>query len=100
MMLEKEFKYFKDHQEELIKKYAGKYLVIVGDEVVGVHDTEIDAYMEAKKRFKPGTFLIQHCLPGKSSYTQTFNSRVNFGVYPAKVRTSLSRKAIYGDRLR
>ncbi len=99
-MLGKEFKYFKDHQEELVKKYAGKYLVIIDEEVVGVHDTEIDAYMEMKKRHKAGTFLIQHCLSGKSSYTQTFNSRVNFGVYPARVRTSLSRKAIYGDRLR
>jgi len=78
-MLEQEFKYFKDHQEELVKKYAGMYLVIIGGEVVGVHDTEIDAYMEAKKRHKAGTFLIQHCLPGENSYTQTFYSRVNFG---------------------
>ena len=57
-MLEKEFKYFKDHQEELVKKHEGKYLVIVGEEVVGVYDSEIDAYVEAKKRCKPGTFLI------------------------------------------
>ena len=56
-MLEKEFKYFKDHQEELVKKHEGKYLVIVGKEVVGVYDSEIDAYTEAKKRHKPGTFL-------------------------------------------
>jgi hypothetical protein len=40
---------------------------------------EIDAYTEAKKRHKPGTFLIQHCLPGESAYTQTFYSRVIFG---------------------
>ncbi len=78
-MLEKEFKYFKDHQEELVKKHEGKYLVIVGKEVVGVYDSEIDAYTEAKKRHKPGTFLIQLCLPGESAYTQTFYSRVIFG---------------------
>lgn len=78
-MLEKEFKYFKDHQEELVKKHEGKYLVIVGEEVVGVYDAEIDAYVEAKKRYKPGTFLIQHCLPGESAYTQTFYSRAIFG---------------------
>ncbi len=47
-MLEKEFKYFKDHQEELVKKHEGKYLVIVGEEVVGVYNAEIDAYTEAK----------------------------------------------------
>jgi len=78
-MLEKEFKYFKDHQEELVKKHEGKHLVIVGKEVVGTYESEIDAYTEAKKRHKPGTFLIQHCLPGESAYTQTFYSRVIFG---------------------
>lgn len=77
-MLEKEFKYFKDHQEELVKKHEGKYLVIVDEEVVGAYDLEIDAYTEAKKHYKPGTFLIQHCLPGESAYTQTFYSRVIF----------------------
>ncbi len=78
-MLEKEFKYFKDHQEELVKKHEGKYLVIVAEEVVGGYDSEIDAYTEAKKHHKPGTFLIQHCLPGENAYTQTFYSRVIFG---------------------
>ena len=77
-MLEKEFKYFKDHQDELVKKFKGKYLVIVGQEVVGAYDTEIDAYVEAKKHYKPGSFLIQQCLPGESTYTQTFYSRVAF----------------------
>ena len=77
-MLEKEFKYFKDHQEELVKKHEGKYLVIVGEEVVGAYDLEIDAYTEAKKHYKPGTFLIQHCLPGENAYTQSFYSRVIF----------------------
>ena len=78
-MLEKEVKYFKDHQDELVKKHEGKYLVIVGEEVVGVYEAEIDAYVEAKKNRKPGTFLLQHCLPGESAYTQTFYSRVIFG---------------------
>lgn len=78
-MLEKEFKYFKDHQDELVKKHEGKYLVIVGKEVVGAYDSEIDAYTETKKRHKPGTFLIQHWLPGEGAYTQTFYSRVIFG---------------------
>ena len=78
-MLEKEFKYFKDHQEELVEKHEGKYLVIMGEEVTGVYDSEIDAYVESKKLSKPGTFLIQHCLPGESAYTQTFYSRVIFG---------------------
>lgn len=78
-MLEKEFKYFRDHQEELVKKHRDKYLVIVGEEVAGVYDSEIDAYIAAKKHYKPGIFLIQHCLPGEGAYIQTFYSRVIFG---------------------
>ena len=77
-MLEKEFDYYKAHQAELVGQYNGKFLVIVGDKVVDAFDTELEAYTEAKKSFKPGTFLVQHCLPGKGSYTQTFHSRVAF----------------------
>ncbi|MCZ6626282.1 MAG: hypothetical protein O7B35_18935 [Deltaproteobacteria bacterium] len=77
-MLEKEFKYYKDNQEKLVKKYKEKFLTIVGEEVVGVYGSELDAYTEMKKKYEVGTFLIQHCLPGKDSYTQTFHSRVSF----------------------
>lgn len=77
-MLDKEFNYYKDHQEELVQKYNGKFLAIVGEEVVGVFDTELEAYAEMKRKYALGTFLLQHCLPGKGSYTQTFHSRVAF----------------------
>jgi len=75
-MLEKEFKYYKDNQEELVKKYNGKFITIIGDKVIGIFDTELQAYTETKKNHKVGTFLIQRCLPGKSSYTHTFHSRI------------------------
>ncbi len=77
-MLEREFKFYKVHQKELVDKHNGKFIVVVGDKVVGAFDAELEAYTEAKKNFKPGTFLVQHCLPGKGSYTQTFHSRVAF----------------------
>jgi len=73
--LEKELSYFKINQEELVKKYNGKFLVIKNQKVQGVYDSEIDAYTEAKKNFELGTFLIQQCLPGEKSYTQTLHSR-------------------------
>jgi len=76
--LQKQLEYFKTHQEELVKKYEGKFLVIKNQEVQGIYGTEIEAYTEAKKKFELGTFLIQHCLPGQESYTQTFHSRVTF----------------------
>lgn len=77
-MLEKEFKYYLSNQQDLVKKYQGKYLVIVGEEVVNVYNDKISAFEESKKKFAPGTFLIQLCLPGDSAYTQTFHSRVTF----------------------
>lgn len=78
MALEKEFKYYIDHQDELVKKYNGKYVVIVGETIVSTHLTEMEAYLEAKKTYDLGTFLIQKVSPGENSYTQSFHSRVAF----------------------
>ncbi len=77
-MLNKEFKYYLDHQMELVEKYNGKVLVIKEEKVVGVFNTEIEAYFDCIKKYEPGTFLIQQCTPGMDSYTQTFHSRVIF----------------------
>lgn len=77
-MLEKEFQYFIQHQNDLVKKHNGKYIVLRGEEIVGVFDTIADAYEDSIKKFPPGTFFIQKCIPGTSAYTQTFNSRVIF----------------------
>jgi len=74
--LQKQLEYFKIHQDELVKKYEGKFVVIKDQEVQGVYDTEMEAYADAQKKFELGTFLIQQCLPGQESYTQTFHSRV------------------------
>jgi hypothetical protein len=77
-MLDTEFKYFTDHQDELVAQYNGKFIAIVGNKVEGAFDTELEAYLAMKKDREVGTFLIQHCLPGTLSYTQTFHSRIIF----------------------
>jgi hypothetical protein len=77
-MLKKEFQYYLDNQKQLVKDYNGKYLVIIGNEVVGVYDDKISAYELSKEKYELGTFLIQLCTPGNNAYTQTFNSRVIF----------------------
>ena len=79
VMLEKEFKYYLANQKELLKKYNGKFIVIVGEEVIGGYQTSVDAYKSAiEKKYEQGTFLVQRCSPGESDYTQTFYSRVSF----------------------
>jgi hypothetical protein len=76
--LEKEFRFYVDHQDELVKEYNGKFVVIHGSAVAGTYESELEAIKEATKKYKPGTFLVQKCEPGNSSYTQTFHSRVAF----------------------
>lgn len=77
-MLEKEFKYYLKNQDSLVEKYRFKYLVIVGNSVIDAYDSDEEAYFEALKTYDKGTFLIQFCEVGDSSYTQTFHSRVSF----------------------
>lgn len=77
-MLADEFKYYIENQEELVKSFNGKYIVIKEQKVIGVYDTEIAAYTETQKTHALGTFLIQLCTPGTEAYTQTFHSRVSF----------------------
>lgn len=76
--LRRELKYFIDHQSELVKEYKGKFLVIIGEKVVGVYDSTLDAYDDAKSKYEAGTYLIQECIEGKDAYTQVFHSRVAF----------------------
>lgn len=76
--LEKEFEYYLEHQDELVKKYDGKFIVIKGGEVIGEYDSPLEAVEETSKKYELGTFLVQKCEPGSESYTQTYHSRVSF----------------------
>lgn len=77
-MLDKELQYYIDNQSDLIAKYQGKFLVIKDKMVIGIYNTEIEAYSETVKKHELGTFLIQECQPGDENYTQTFRTRVIF----------------------
>ena len=77
-MLDKEFQYYLDNQNELVKKYDGRYIAIVGEQVVGDYETYEQAIDETVKTHELGTFLIQKCTEGDKDYTQTFHSRVVF----------------------
>jgi len=77
-MLDKEFQYYLDHQSELVKKYNGRFIVVIGEEVVGDYESYEQALFESMKQYELGTFLIQECTEGDEAYTQTFHSRVVF----------------------
>lgn len=72
------FQYYLDNQEEFVKKYNGKYLVIKDNSVAGVFDTEESAYFDAERKYGLGNFIIQLCTPGDGAYTQHYASRVTF----------------------
>lgn len=84
-MLDKEFKYYLDHQNELLPKYNGKFIVIVGTDIVGAYDDREDAYYSSLEKYEPGTFMIQLCTPGDSAYTVRYYNRVSPVVYSAAV---------------
>jgi len=85
MALEEEFRYYTEHQDSFVKKYNGKVIVLKGNEVVGVYDSDIEAYIKAQEQHKLGTFLIQRVSSGANEYTQTFQSRV---IFPAESSSS------------
>lgn len=76
--LEKEFKYYIKNQDELVKKYKGKFIVIKEEKVLGAYNSEIEAVEKTSKVEELGTFLVQKCESGENSYTQSFHSRVIF----------------------
>ena len=72
------YQYFLDNKKELVKKYAGLYIVIVNCEVVGSYADDKVAYDEAVEKYGLGNFLIQLCTENEEEYTQTYHSRVAF----------------------
>lgn len=74
--LKKEFQWYLDHQNDLVKEYNGKILVIVNENVACSFDTEQEAYLYAKEKYGLGNFLLQKCSKGDSDYTATYHSRI------------------------
>ncbi len=75
--LEKEFKYYLDHQDELVEKYGGKFIVIKDGKVLGAFASALEAVEKTAEQHELGTFLVQQCEQGDASYTHTYHSRVS-----------------------
>jgi len=73
-MFKKELDYFISNQNKLVKKYYKKTLVIKGEDIIGIYDTPLEAYLETQKNHELGTFLIQRCEKGPEAYTVTLSS--------------------------
>lgn len=75
-MLEQEFSFYLKNQNSLLQKYRNKFVVIVGEEVIGSYTSNEEALYQTRKTHQLGTFLIQKCTEGDSAYTYTFHSNV------------------------
>lgn len=73
-MFKKELDFFIDNQDSLVNQYQGKVLVLKDQQVVGVYQTPLEAYLEAQKSYEIGTFMIQPCEPGPQAYTVTIST--------------------------
>lgn len=73
-MFDTEFNYFIKNQTTLVKQYGGKFLVLIGEKVVDVHDTALAAYTESKEKYGLGEFMIQPCSPGPDAYTVSISA--------------------------
>ena len=60
-MFERELNFFIENQDDLVARYGGKVLVLRDGAVVDAFETPLQAYLDAKKRFEIGTFMIQRC---------------------------------------
>ena len=76
--LQPEFNFYLSHQDEMVEKYDGKYVVIKNETVLSAYDDDLSAVAETQKSHELGTFLVQKVSKGDSEYSQTFHSRVVF----------------------
>ena len=76
--LQPEFEFYLSHQDEMVEKYDGKYIVIKDKAVLGAYDDELSAVVETQKSHELGTFLVQKVSQGDAEYSQTFHSRAVF----------------------
>ena len=78
-MLQDYFIWYLEHQNELVKEYNNRFIVIFDNQVIGDYDNlEHALFQTIEKGYELGTFLIQECTEGEEAYTQTFHSRVIF----------------------
>jgi hypothetical protein len=76
--LQLNFEYYIQHQDELVGKYNGRFLIIKDQEVKADFASYYEAFIHGSNDFGEGNFIVQYCAPGEESYTQTFHSRVRF----------------------
>lgn len=74
--IKEQFDYYVSHQKDLFQKYGEKILVIMNNTVVDVYDDYTVAILESRKKYAPGTYIIQKGGNDESAYTVKFSRPV------------------------
>ena len=78
-MLENEYKYYKDHQSELVSMYPDKYLIIKDEKVISAFETLAEAIDYANVNgLIEGEYLLQLCAKKRRGLVCVFHSRAYF----------------------
>jgi hypothetical protein len=75
--IKKQYIYFLDNKDSLIKKYPGKILIISDNFEVFAFDSKEDAYTFDVKTFGFGNMLNQKCSESAISKVRKFHSKGN-----------------------
>ena len=70
------FDYYIAHQDELVRKYDGKVIVIRDCSVIGAFDGYGEALDWAEERFEPGSYALQKVSEGPKDYIITVHTPV------------------------
>ena len=62
MELEKEIAYYQSIKEDLLSTSEGKYVLVVGEELIGTYDSSAHAYKVGVERFGNVPMLIKQVL--------------------------------------
>lgn len=58
-VLEKERKYFETNRKQWVALHPGKFVLVKGEELIGVFDKPEDALAEGARRFGLDSFLVR-----------------------------------------
>jgi hypothetical protein len=67
-MIKKEYEYYREHQDELARKYENKVVLIREEKVVEVYDTYRQAELDLYKKHQYETYFLQKCIKRSSEY--------------------------------
>lgn len=54
-----DFAWLMEHGEEIVEKYAGKWIAVRDGEVIGVGDTAVEAAEQADKQAPEGDYILE-----------------------------------------